>query len=75
MKQQSNKVNEQKVINPASFYQSLKLVGQTLGMEDKKFIKLIPSPLTTPHQVMAQRHQIGYKILNEILDEELQDLN
>lgn len=71
--EQKNAANVQKVINPQTFYQSLKLVGQTLGMPDKKFQKLIKAPMTYS-QVVIQREEVGMKVLDQILDEEIVDL-
>ena len=42
-------------------------------MPDKKFQKLIKAPMTLD-QVITQREEVGMKVLDQILDEEIVDL-
>ena len=64
---------EQRAINPETLFYTLKQLGEVLGMQNEKFMKVTPNPPLKP-VVMRQKHEIGSKILREIIDEELNDL-
>ena len=64
---------EQRVINPETLFYTLKQVGECLGLENKKFMQVTPNP-PLKGIVMRQKHEIGSKILREIVDEEINDL-
>ena len=51
------------------------VVGQSLGMADKKFKKLIEQAPQTKKACLSQKYDVGLKIHYEIIDQELQDLN
>ena len=61
------------VINPETLFYSLKQLGTVLGLDNEKFMKLTPNP-PLKGIVMRQKHEIGSKIMREVLEEELNDL-
>ena len=63
-----------RVVNPETLFYTLKQLGETLGLQNEKFMQLTPNP-PLKGIVARQKHEIGSKIMREILEEELNDLS
>ena len=55
------------VINHETFYYSLKQLGETLGLQNQKFMDLNPNPVFQ-NFVANQKENIAMRIQNEIID-------
>ena len=72
MKEYDNK-NQMGVINHETFYYSLKQLGDTLGLQNQKFMEANPYPIYC-NFVVNQKEDMGLRIQKEVLDQEISDL-
>ena len=72
MKEYDSK-NQMGVINHETFYYSLKQLGETLGLQNQKFMDLNPNPVFQ-NFVANQKENIAMRIQNEVIDQEISDL-
>lgn len=62
-----------RVVNPETFFYTLKQLGETLGIDNQKFMQLSVNP-PLKGIVTRQKHEIGSKVLREVIEDELNDL-